>query len=59
MEEEILEKVFDPFFTTKEDLNGNGLGLFVSKNLIEDLGGKIEGESRVGVGSTFSVTLPR
>jgi signal transduction histidine kinase len=59
MEEEILEKVFDPFFTTKEHMNGNGLGLFVSKNLIEDLGGKIEGESRVGVGSTFRVTLPR
>ena len=59
MNEEVIEKIFDPFFTTKEHINGNGLGLFVSKNLIEDLGGKIEGESRVGVGSTFRVTLPR
>ena len=58
MEEETLEKIFDPFFTTKEDMNGNGLGLFVSKNLIEDLGGKIEGESKVGAGSTLRVTLP-
>jgi signal transduction histidine kinase len=58
MDEETKERIFDPFFTTKEDPNGNGLGLFVSKNLIEDLGGKIEGKSRVGAGSNFRITLP-
>jgi signal transduction histidine kinase len=33
--EKITEKIFEPFFTTKEKINGSGLGLFVSKNLIE------------------------
>jgi signal transduction histidine kinase len=49
----------DPFFTTKEDMRGSGLGLFVSKNLIEDLDGQIEAESKVGKGSTLRVTLTR
>lgn len=59
MDEETREKIFDPFYTTKEDMKGSGLGLFVSKNLIEDLGGLIEVESKVGKGSTFRVTLAR
>jgi len=57
MDEKIKEKIFDPFFTSKEDLKGSGLGLFVSKNLIEDLDGMIEVESKVGRGSTFRITL--
>ena len=59
MDEETREKIFDPFYTTKEDMRGSGLGLFVSKNLIEDLCGLIEVESKVGKGSTLRVKLPR
>ena len=59
MDEEKREKIFDPFYTTKEDMKGSGLGLFVSKNLIEDLGGLIEVDSKVGKGSTVRITLPR
>jgi signal transduction histidine kinase len=46
MDEKTMEKIFDPFFTTKEDMRGSGLGLFVSKNLIEDLDGLIEAKSK-------------
>jgi signal transduction histidine kinase len=59
MDEEMRQKIFDPFFTTKEDIEGSGLGLFVSKNLIEDLDGLIQVESKVGRGSTFRVAVPR
>ena len=57
MDEETKRKIFDAFFTTKPSGMGTGLGLFVSKNLIEALGGCIEVESDRGKGSTFRVIL--
>jgi signal transduction histidine kinase len=57
MEEEIREKIFEPFFTTKGSESGAGLGLFVSKIIVEGLGGSIEVESRHGKGSSFRVLL--
>ena len=55
--EENLEKVFDPFFTTKSD-KGMGLGLSVSYGIIERHGGKIEVQSKVNEGTTFTIKLP-
>jgi signal transduction histidine kinase len=57
MDEETQEKVFEPFFSTKTPGRGTGLGLFVSHNLIEELGGRIEVESEPSKGSTFRVIL--
>ena len=54
--EENMEKIFEPLFTTKA--KGIGLGLAVSKNLVEANGGSIEMESEMGKGSTFTVKLP-
>ncbi len=51
-----LDKIFDPFVTTKE--MGMGIGLAISKKIIEDHGGKIKVKSRVAKGTTFTVTLP-
>ena len=55
--EEDMEKIFDPFFTTKSD-KGTGLGLSVSFGIIERHGGKIEVQSKVNVGTTFTIKLP-
>ncbi len=53
IEREKLEHIFDPFFTTKE--SGTGLGLAVTKKIIDDHGGKIEIESMPGKGTTFRI----
>ncbi len=52
---EHVARVFQPHFTTKK--NGTGLGLFVSRKLIADHGGRIDFESRPGEGTTFRVWL--
>jgi len=54
--EEDLDKLFTPFFSTKA--RGTGLGLAVSYGIVSDHGGEIRVESRVGAGTTFTVTLP-
>ena len=53
---EHLPKIFDPYFTTKE--KGSGLGLATSYTTIKKHGGRIEVESEVGRGATFSLFLP-
>ncbi len=55
---ENIGKVFDPFFTSKDVGQGTGLGLSVSYGIIEGHGGHIAVESTVGVGTTFTITLP-
>jgi light-regulated signal transduction histidine kinase (bacteriophytochrome) len=57
MSSELQRKVFDPYFSTKGDL-GNGLGLYISREVIESHGGTLTVSSEVGRGSTFVVTLP-
>lgn len=56
--EELHHEIFHPFFTTKQVTRGTGLGLSVSHGIIESHQGKIELESEVGKGSTFTVKLP-
>lgn len=55
---EILPRMFEPFLTTKESGKGVGLGLAVSRNIVEAHGGNIEVQSDLGKGTTFTVTLP-
>ena len=55
---ENLDKLFDPFFTTKEAGKGTGLGLAVSKSIVDRHGGTIRVNSALGAGSTFTLWLP-
>ncbi len=56
--EQDLSKIFDPFFTSKAEKKGTGLGLAVSYGIIDRHNGKIEVQSEVGKGTTFTVKLP-
>ena len=56
---EHLKKIFEPFFSTKPPGEGTGLGLFVTRSIIDKLGGRIEVESRLGQGTKFSIRLPK
>lgn len=58
MGEDTLERVFEPFFTTKDVGEGTGLGLAVAYGIVQEHGGFITVESKLGEGSRFEVYLP-
>ncbi len=58
MDAKTASRIFDPFFTTKEEGLGTGLGLYISKNLLESVGGSISVDSEIGRGATFRVVIP-
>jgi two-component system, NtrC family, sensor kinase len=53
---EVIKKIFDPFFTTKEIGKGTGLGLSISYKIVEQHGGRISVDSKVGAGTKFTVS---
>ncbi|NOY65757.1 MAG: HAMP domain-containing protein [Nitrospirae bacterium] len=56
VDESIQEKVFEPFFTTRQ--RGVGLGLALTKRVVEEHGGRVKFVSKKGAGSTFTIILP-
>jgi signal transduction histidine kinase len=61
--EPLMPKIFQPFFTTKgtakkDENRGTGLGLAICKDIIEHHGGRIEVQSEIGKGTTFTIHLP-
>jgi two-component system, NtrC family, sensor kinase len=56
--QENVAKIFDPFFTTKDVGRGTGLGLAVCYGILSEHGGRLDVRSTVGVGTTFTITLP-
>jgi signal transduction histidine kinase len=57
MSEDTQRQLFRPFFSTKGDL-GNGLGLYISNEIVERHGGRLAVESALGRGTTMRITLP-
>jgi PAS domain S-box-containing protein len=58
IEPKYQEKIFDLFFRATDHSQGTGLGLFIVKDTIDKLKGKIEVKSEVGRGTTFTITIP-
>jgi signal transduction histidine kinase len=58
MSPETLSKLFTPFFTTKPRGQGTGLGLSISYGIITRHKGRIDVQSELGKGSTFTIRLP-
>ena len=55
---DILDRIFEPFFTTKPLGQGTGLGLSTVFGIVKEHGGFVTVDSKVGVGTTFSVNIP-
>lgn len=55
---ELRESIFEPFFTTKPSGEGTGLGLYICKQVITQIGGRISVESAIGQATVFRVSLP-
>jgi two-component system NtrC family sensor kinase len=55
---DLIGRIFEPFFTTRQPGKGTGLGLSVSYGIVNDHGGFIDVESKIGEGSCFTVWLP-
>jgi signal transduction histidine kinase len=58
MSAEQLQKIFEPYFTTKQNKSGTGLGLYITKKVVEDHNGSIKVESVQGTGTTMTIRLP-
>jgi two-component system NtrC family sensor kinase len=53
-----IPKIFDPYFTTKQSKSGTGLGLYITRKVVEDHSGSIKVDSAPGQGTTFTIRLP-
>jgi signal transduction histidine kinase len=57
--ESIIERIFEPYYTTKQEGKGTGVGLYMSKMIVEqNMGGRLE-VSNHAQGACFSIYLPR
>jgi two-component system, sensor histidine kinase and response regulator len=53
-----LNRIFDPYFTTKQAKSGTGLGLYITRKVVQDHNGSIKVDSTPGVGTTLTIRLP-
>ena len=53
-----MNQIFEPYFTTKQGKSGTGLGLYITKKVVEDHNGSIKVDSTPQVGTVFTIRLP-
>ena len=53
-----MSKIFEPYFTTRQTKSGTGLGLYITKKVVEDHHGSIKVDSAPETGTTFTIRLP-
>lgn len=59
IKKEFLDKIFNMFFRASDSSEGSGLGLYIVKDMINKIGGEITVKSDIGIGTVFTVVLPR
>lgn len=59
IDKSIMDKIFDPYFTTKPTGKGTGLGLFTVLKIIKEHSGGVKVYSELGMGTTFTIYLPK
>lgn len=59
IEEKYLDKIFQMFYRASQKSQGSGIGLYIVKESIEKLGGSIEVQSEIGVGTSFTLKIPQ
>lgn len=58
MTAEVLTHIFDPYYTTKEEGKGTGLGMAITKRIVEEHGGTLKIDSHLGAGTTVAIEIP-
>jgi signal transduction histidine kinase len=58
IKKEYQSKIFNMFFRASENSFGSGLGLYIARQAVERLGGEIKVDSKLGIGTTFTINLP-
>jgi signal transduction histidine kinase len=55
---DLVPRIFDMFYRATEKSEGAGLGLYIVKETVDKMGGKISVDSKLGEGTTFTISLP-
>jgi two-component system sensor histidine kinase RegB len=58
MSADVAARCMEPFFTTKAPGSGMGLGLFLTRSVVDQLGGTLNVQTQPGLGTTVALTLP-